>query len=823
MPPSTKSPQSYSLSGVRDSAPSTKEKFRHERTLATAIVPNSGARPLARCQRYFACEPALAYEIPNTKANFTPSDLFASFADQERIAAEFRGTYGNTDNLLLVLVLADDVVSLPSLRYIHHATRALGKLPNIERVESLTTVGIPGPKPTAAAQTPQSLLMAMNPQTMLIRAAAELERFAPRISGDEVTQEEADDLKQALKDAPLVTGRLISAQHDLATVTLFLNRNVTSNASISATVNHVEAWVHDNPPPQGVEIRLAGLPHVRAQVIQKMRADHMIMLPAAVIVSLLVLLLAFRWLPAIILPISAVGLSGLMVVGAMAWANEPFNILNNIIPLLVLIIGISDGIHLIGRYGEVFREQPDRKVASAATFQYMAVACFLTSATTAAGFFSLAVSKTELLRRFGITAGLGVMVVYVVTILWIPALLTWVSPPRRLAQATHDGATEAWLGSLTQRIVRHPMKVLMAAVVALCIGIAGTTFLRVDNAVLDQLDANDEVYLTTRLIERKLYGVRPLELNIHSQTPGRTAQLDVLNGLDTLARWAKSQPGVLQTTSPGDFLHEAWYVRSGDIQNRTTPFSNQEGIDSLLTLLARVPNSALPMYLGAQGKNARLSVQLEDMGAQATIQLAQRLRNQAKVIFGDNQDIDIELTGDAYSGSLGLDVIIRDLLFSLATAFVIIFGVLTLILRDVRLGLLSIPPNALPLLLTMAYMAARDIPLNAATVIIFSVSIGLAVDGTIHLLARFREEFKAGLSMDEALVRAARGTGKAIILTYLALICGFAVMFTSSFVPVRRFGELISITVFGCMIATLVLLPALLKIGYRRRGPTTRD
>jgi hypothetical protein len=144
---------------------------------------------------------------------------------------------------------------------------------------------------------------------------------------------------------------------------------------------------------------------------------------------------------------------------------------------------------------------------------------------------------------------------------------------------------------------------------------------------------------------------------------------------------------------------------------------------------------------------------------------------------------------------------------------------MTLLLRSVRLGLLSIPSNVIPLVVTMAYMVVREIPLNAATVIIFSISIGLAVDSTIHVLARYREETLGGLGSNEALIRAARGTGQAIVVSNLTLMAGFMVLTMSSFVPVRNFGELIAITVGGCLVATLVVQPALLKIaGLPRRA-----
>jgi predicted RND superfamily exporter protein len=131
------------------------------------------------------------------------------------------------------------------------------------------------------------------------------------------------------------------------------------------------------------------------------------------------------------------------------------------------------------------------------------------------------------------------------------------------------------------------------------------------------------------------------------------------------------------------------------------------------------------------------------------------------------------------------------------------------------LGLLSVPPNVIPIVAAIAWAAARGIPLNAATVIIFSVSLGLAVDASIHILARYREEVRRGIAWRPAVLRAARGTGRAIVISFSTLMLGFGVLLMSSFVPVRRFGELMAVSIGLSLIATLIVQPAMLRIGLK--------
>jgi hypothetical protein len=751
--------------------------------------------------------------IPTIEADFSPSQLFATFEDQAQVQTEFEQTYGSSDRVVQVLVTSDDVTERPVLEYIHRASRGLERLDDVDRVASITATPIPRVK----AERERPLDVDLSAAAMFERMASGELLVGQVIAGDDVTEEDVAAMREALRDAPLLERRLISPKRDVAAVVLFLESGVDSNAEIARAVGEIEGWLDEYRPPEGADVRLAGVPYLRHVVVQKMKADQTYMLPAAVVIALLVLLAAFRWFPAVYLPLAGVACSVVILVGGMAVVGEPFNILNNIVPMLVIIIGIADAIHLINRYGEELRERDDRQAASRAAFRAMIAACFLTSFTTAAGFFSLLVSKTDILGRFGLTAGIGVLIVYVVTLTLIPAMLTKVSRPTRLVEQTDSGRVEQMLAGLTRGLLARPWLTALGGVVLFAVFAASATQIEVDNKLLDQLSEEDRVYQTTKLIEQKMQGIRAMEVDISSAEQGRMADPEVLEAIEAVERWAQEQAGITGTTSPADYLHEAWYLATGNPKARDADFPDRETVTELAKLYERSPRNPLASYWAEERSRARLTIRMEDVGAQATIRFAERLDAKLAEELGGLEGVDYRLTGEAYVNSLGLDLVIRDLLSSLAVAFLIIFGFMSLVLRSVRLGALSIPPSLLPLAIAMGSMAWFDIPLNAATVIIFSITIGLVVDGTIHLLARFREEVGRHDSVDEALIASMRGTGKAIILTYVALVLGFGIMLTSSFVPVQRFGLLVSLAIVACLIATLLFLPPLLKLGWPDR------
>jgi predicted RND superfamily exporter protein len=229
-------------------------------------------------------------------------------------------------------------------------------------------------------------------------------------------------------------------------------------------------------------------------------------------------------------------------------------------------------------------------------------------------------------------------------------------------------------------------------------------------------------------------------------------------------------------------------------------------------MMSQRDSSPLSDWLTEDGTKARIQFKLRDIGAKATLRFLDDLKREMETKLGNDATVEVSFTGEAYTGSLGQVAVVSDLTGSLLLAVVVIFLLLAFFFRSIRFGLLSIPPNLIPLVATMAYMVWREIPLNVSTVIIFSVSLGLAVNATIHVLARFREEMRTGIGREASLVRAMRSTGRAIVISCFTLMAGFGVLLASSFVPVRIFGELFAVTFAGCLIATLVVLPPLLRV-----------
>ncbi|HHH31138.1 MAG TPA: hypothetical protein ENK57_22705, partial [Polyangiaceae bacterium] len=519
------------------------------------------------------------------------------------------------------------------------------------------------------------------------------------------------------------------------------------------------------------------------------------------------------------LPVLAVGISAVIVIGTMAMVGETMNVLNNIVPPLLIIIGVSDSIHLIGRYREELEHTDSKIEAARNTVRAMAVACFLTSVTTSVGMASLLVGETEMLHHFGVISSIGVMIAYVVTIGFLPSAMTYFAPP--VAARNRPDRPERFdpIVWLTRHILERPWPFIGGAVALLGLFVWGALQVTVDSALLDEFEEDDVAYISTRLMEEKLDGVRPLEIMLESDEPNRLLAPEVLAAVDDVQTFLRAQPGVLGTISPTDYLHLSWARLAGDPEAAAEPFRSAEQVEAMRMLFSRTERDPLGPFVTDDGRCARVHVALSDVGAAASLELIEELQRMLNARF-EPLGVRVALAGEGYTGSVGLNAVVYDLLGSLSTAVLIIFGMLVVLFRSWRLGLLSIPPNIIPLVGTLAWMWLRGMNLNAATVIVFSISLGLAVDGSIHMLARYREEIGHGRVRNDALLRVARGTGRAIVVSGVTLMLGFGVMRFSSFVPVQRFGELIGVTVGLCLLSTLIVQPALLRVWAPETPPT---
>jgi hydrophobe/amphiphile efflux-3 (HAE3) family protein len=607
----------------------------------------------------------------------------------------------------------------------------------------------------------------------------------------------------------------------------WLDDDIQRVADLKAALSSIRGRVDAHPLPDDYAYGYGGVPELRVEIIESLRSDQYLFIPLTGLIFLIVLAYLFRRPSGMVLPLAIVFMAVVSTVAVMVWTGSAINIVNNVLPLLIFIIGIADSVHLLTRQAEEIQAGATPIEAIKAMIEHTGFACLMTSTTTAVGFVSLFTANTRILQNFAWQAAVGVMFAYMFTLFLLPAALSYMRPVERRADRQTDDPEEApllerWILEAAEWILDRPVPVIVAGLI-FCGG-AGylASKVEVNTTLLEVFHRDHPSYESTKMIEEKFGGFLPMEVSLESSTSGRFKDPTLYRKLHELQTSVARYEPVLSTQSLVDFHQSARAALLNQPEARSEMPTSRAQIQQLHLLVAGSPDASNGpnQFVTQDFSQVRLLLRVRDVGAKRQLRLAEQVREDLRRIFGETSDVSWTITGDAYVASAALESFIYDLLYSLLFAGVIIFLLMTFMFRSVQIGLLSMIPNALPLIITFGYMGLQGINLNSTTVIIFAIGLGLAVDDTIHVLARFREERDTHDSIREAILDTYFGAGRAIVLTSILLIAGMSVVLWSDFIPTRQFGTLITITVFGAILGDLILLPPVLYLIFRDKDDT---
>lgn len=779
---------------------------------------------------------ALGSQAPFIGVHFAPEELVAPDDRARADADRVREHFGDPGEAVVLLVESQDVLDATTLGYLHRTARALAALPGVARVVAPSTVPVPrrvaietheGEDLDALEDEPLEGMDALDPRLAalsdvvaahpgrwpegMLSLANETSRVevAPLVAGEVPTEAERLALIDTFEHSAILHRRLVSPSRHVAVIAALL-RPGASEATLDGVLGAARAQIDE--APASVTVRLTGLPAIRREMVGALRDDQLLLVALATLASLLVLLIGLRTAAGVMLPIATVGIAVTLTLGGMAITGEPINLLTNMIPPLLLTIGLSDAVHVVLRWEEEMARGLSRIEAAVSALRHLWLPCFVTSFTTAIGFGALLLQETSILRRFGLIAALATMLAYVVTISFVPSMLPFMRPRSSARRLPGSGQEDDLLEQLMVKIARATLAqwriTLLGSLLLLLVAAVIAQDIVVDSRLLDQFAEGSEVAATTRILESELDGVRSLDIELDA-AEGHFLTPEGLADLDALAQHLRAQPGVLRVESASDWLREIrglLLARDGAVDREAggVSFHDPREVRALHDLVAGASDAPLVRLVTRDGSAARLEVRLEDRGASRILSMLGGVQRLAEA-----RDLSASFSGEAYDASRGLDRIVRSL-GSLGAAVALIFLVMTLLFRSVRLGLIAIPPNALPLALTLAYMVLRGIPLHAATVIVFTVTVGLSVDGATHVIARFKEESRSDRTPHEIVLATVRSSGRGVVLSSATLLLGYGALLFSAFEPVRLFGELSAVAIAGALIAQVVLLPALL-------------
>jgi len=563
------------------------------------------------------------------------------------------------------------------------------------------------------------------------------------------------------------------------------------------------------------KVRLAGTTVGQKYYIYKMNFELILFAGLSGILIVLFLFIAFRSGWGIIVPQVVIVSTVLWVLGGMGLFDTPMNILLTTLPSILFVVSMSDVIHLVSRYLDALREDHPKFEAIVMTVKEVGLATFLTSFTTSIGFMSLYFVNVQPVKTFGIVVGIGVLVAFVLTILFLPILFYFTPAPKII----HKQDNSFWSKRMPiwyEKIIGNGKTVLVISMLTVLVSLTGIYFIKADNLIMDDISESEPIKQDFNYLDTHFGGFRPFELAVTvKDTNDNIWNKEYLQTIDTVEKYLEKVYGVeLKNT----LVLALKVLNRSAHAGKPSEFKLPEDQRSLKRfrrfLKIAEQGKMIRLIVDSTERITRITGGIPDWGNNKVSAKNEKFRQFLKE-NNLEQKLEFRLTGSAYILDKNISYLSLSLLKGLMFSILIVAGIMGLIYKSLRMLLISIIPNVIPLLVIGGLMGFVGLEIKTSTAIIFTIAFGIAVDDTIHLLGKFKFELMKGKSKMDALKTAFLVTGKAMILTTLILCSGFMLLLFSSFNGTFNLGFLLSITLFVALILDLTLLPVLIMYFYK--------
>lgn len=628
---------------------------------------------------------------------------------------------------------------------------------------------------------------------------------SPNGTAPKTTEDIAAYRELVLSDSMLVD-YVVSATGNALAIYLEQDPSIDMVTFASAVEDVVAAY-----ETEGLSFSIAGLPYANLTLQRSMKSDLTLFLPLVMLIIIGVLFVSFRWTWGILIPFVVVSLSVLWVLGLMAMTDVPITVLSFILPILLMAIGIADGIHVLSRYREELRRQDDKRSAILDTMKAMKRPVVLTSLTTAVGFLSLLYAYMVPQRTFGLFTAIGILIAMILSLMLIPAILRVVKAPT-LKKETRQGRLAGVLGIIVGWATRMRWTVLIGALLLSCGFAAGIPLLQIETSQRAYLGEGHPAVLSMDRLDELFSGSSQVMIEIDSGRRDGLKDPALLREMVGLEDYLTAQ-GVNKTLSLTQIVREMNQRFHADDPAFYVIPDDQSTIAQLLLLFTMQGGS-----LGALSLSDFSAGEVMGFHALKTGKEQIALVEDVTEYLADHfEGIDVRMAGPTRIQASMFTSIARSQLTSLLTSILAAGVIVILLMRSFSSGIVSMIPLLFTVLFNFGVMAFAGKSLDIATLMISSITIGIGIDYGIHFIERYREEMALLQNRAQALIRAAQTTGTGIVYNALALALGFGVMMLSAFQGLQNFGLLIAMTMIVSAMGAFIVIPALMA---GRRTPS---
>jgi predicted RND superfamily exporter protein len=588
---------------------------------------------------------------------------------------------------------------------------------------------------------------------------------------------------------PLVRGLLLSRDARSTLVSVRLQRGSLSTSETLRIAGQLRDLAKRYEKKGHLQIRLTGALIVQAESVRLVQSDTNRLTAVATVLSVLIALLIFRRLDLTFIVCAAPSAGVLWTLGALGLVGEKINVINTVLPVLVLTVGFTDAVHLVIHLRQGLEQGRTPTEATGAAVRQLVFPCFLTSLTTAIGFGSLVLTGNEVIQRFGLSCAAGTVFAFLAVLSVVPLLGSTRLVKRSIKHTPEQtrSITGVWLGSMITGVLQHRW-LLTTIGIALTLLLAITvTELQPNTQLAETLPDQSEAKIALQRLDAQFGGCHsayivvdwPASQNAYSQQVQRT-----IAAAEEVCRDQKS-------------LHHALSIAT---IARSVP-----GADHRL-----IPAESARLFIRPELQRAIIITRFRDRGSAFDKITFGELRRKLRELERQFPGYRFHLTGTSVVIAQDLHRVTEDLATSLGFAALTIFGVLTLAFRSFRLGLICLNPNCFPMLLAACVLVWTGEPLRIASVVVFSIFLGIAVDDTIHAVSRFSQELRTDGDVNAAIQRSFLAVGRALLITTVVLLVAFGSVWMGQLPHNRTFAWLGCTAISAALVGDLVFLPAML-------------
>lgn len=650
-----------------------------------------------------------------------------------------------------------------------------------------------------------------------------------------LTAENADSIHKVFLNQQLYKGLFYNEKTGAYLLMLPIEKTVLASKARLGVMNAIKKVGDKFGEKHHIEMHYSGLPYIRTQMANKVQQELQLFLLLSFAFTALILLLFFRSFVAVLTSMIVVAIGVVWSFGTLALLGYKITILTGVIPPLVVVIGIPNCVYFLNKYHAEYSIRPDKMPALREMVGKMGIVTLFTNLTAAIGFGVFFFTKSVILKEFGLVAGINIMGLFLISLIFIPAIYSYLKPPH----TRHTGYLESkWmngiLDSFTTAVFQKRKLVYGTTIILCCVAALGMVRLKAVGHIVDDLPKSDKIYTDLKFFEKNFKGVMPLEIIIDTRKKyGALTSLETWQKINEFSDSLEARPQIgaaLSFVKGIKFFKQGYGGGDAALYDLPSSFEFAALRPRILSEFRKPRdgnsnqlNKVLYSLVDSTGQRARLSVQIADIGSVEMPKLLDKIRPQAEAIF-DTADYKLTFTGTSITFLEGSKFIINSLAESLMWAFAMILVCMIVLFRSWRIVLIALVANIVPLVLTAGLMGWLNIPLKPSTVLVFSVALGITVDVTIRFLVNFKQELSThDEDIQMTVRRTIRDTGLSIIFTSLILIAGFGVFAVSDFQGTKSLGYLTALTLFLAMITNLTIQPALLlwmdKAKRKRQQP----